>query len=131
MGEKSAQVEGAELDGGSAYSRTAEAAEKPELAEITNSSAPSSSSAASAIRFCVVRTMSDSWHRAGADSLAWELGLRGYDAVHLASALLWKEGMGQEVALATFDQQLWEAASQLGLVPFPDDLPGTLASWQR
>ena len=75
--------------------------------------------------------MLDSWRGAGADSLAWELGLRGYDAVHLASAALWKEGMGQEVALATFDQQLWEAAIQCGLVPFPDDLPGTLASWRE
>ena len=44
--------------------------------------------------------------------------------------MLWKEGMGQEVTVATFDQQLWEAASQLGLVPFPDDLPGMLALWQ-
>jgi len=68
---------------------------------------------------------------ARADSLAWELELRGYDAVHLASAMLWREGMGREVTVATFDQQLWEAAIQLGLVPFPDDLPGTLASWQR
>jgi hypothetical protein len=75
--------------------------------------------------------MLDSWRRAEADSLAWEIALRGYDAVHLASALLWKEGMGQEVTLATFDQQLWEAAIQCGLVAFPDDLPGTLVSWQR
>ena len=46
---------------------------------------------------------------ARADVVAWELGLRGYDAVHLASALLWQEGLGQEVTLATFNQQLREA----------------------
>ena len=61
---------------------------------------------------------------ARADVVAWELGLRGYDAVHLASALLWQEGLGQEVTLATFDQQLWEAAVQRGLLPFPEGLIG-------
>jgi len=60
---------------------------------------------------------------ARADALAWELGLRGYDAVHLASALLWKDGMGEQVTMATFDHKLWEAARQCGLKPFPADLP--------
>ncbi|MCB8982379.1 MAG: type II toxin-antitoxin system VapC family toxin [Ardenticatenaceae bacterium] len=56
---------------------------------------------------------------ARADALAWELGLRGYDAVHLAAALIWQEEMGKPVTLATFDRQLWEAARQSGLNPFP------------
>ena len=57
-----------------------------------------------------------------ADSLAWELGLRGYDAVHLASALLWQESMGQPVTLATFDRTLWEAARQRGIKPFTEGI---------
>ncbi len=55
------------------------------------------------------------------DSLAWELGLRGYDALHLASALLWQETLDIPTTLATYDRQLWEAAnnSGLGLLPNP------------
>jgi predicted nucleic acid-binding protein len=49
-----------------------------------------------------------------AEALAWEYGLRGYDAVHLASALTWQESVGEQIVLATFDQQLWEAASERG-----------------
>jgi predicted nucleic acid-binding protein len=60
--------------------------------------------------------------RAGA--LAWEHGLRGYDAVHLASALTWQESVGEQILLATFDQQLWDAARQAGLKAWPDQLPG-------
>lgn len=51
--------------------------------------------------------------------LAWTHGLRGYDALHLAAALVWQEAMGQQVTLATFDRALWEAAARTGLVPFP------------
>ncbi len=57
-----------------------------------------------------------------AESLAWEQGLRGYDAVHLASALIWQESAGEEIVLATFDQQLWEAARRTGLNPWPERL---------
>lgn len=60
---------------------------------------------------------------ARADTLAWEHGLRGYDAVHLAAALVWQEALGEPVTLATFDEQLWRAAEREGLVPFPVDLP--------
>ena len=55
-----------------------------------------------------------------ADQLAWEQGLRGYDAVHLASALTWQEALGEPVTLATFDRQLWDAASQVGMLAWPD-----------
>lgn len=57
-------------------------------------------------------------------ALAWERGLRGYDAVQLASALTWQESVGEEIVLATFDQQLWEAAKRSGLKAWPDRLPG-------
>jgi hypothetical protein len=67
---------------------------------------------------------------ARAGELAGELGLRGYDALHLASALLWQDGMGERVTVATFDQQLWEAVAQRGMVPIPDDLPGSLEGWR-
>lgn len=59
-----------------------------------------------------------------AEALAWEHGLRGYDAVQLASALTWQESVGQEIVVATFDQQLWEAATRTGLKPWPEKLPG-------
>ena len=59
-----------------------------------------------------------------AEILAWEHGLRGYDAVHLASSLAWQESAGQEIVLATFDQQLWEAAKRTGLKAWPYELPG-------
>jgi len=55
-----------------------------------------------------------------AEGLAWEQGLRGYDAVHLASALLWQSGLSQPVTLATFDRQLWDAARLVGLEVWPE-----------
>jgi predicted nucleic acid-binding protein len=59
-----------------------------------------------------------------AEGLAWEHGLRGYDAVQLASAVSWQESVGEDIVLATFDQQLWEAAKRTGIKPWPDRLPG-------
>ena len=58
-----------------------------------------------------------------AQTLAWEHGLRGYDAVHLGSALTWQESAGAAIVLATFDQQLWDAAKQTGLMLWPEALP--------
>jgi uncharacterized protein len=60
---------------------------------------------------------------ARADELAWQQGLRGYDAVQLAAALAWQETLGVPVTLATFDRQLWAAAERLGLTRFPDHSP--------
>lgn len=54
-----------------------------------------------------------------AANLAWELQLRGYDAIHLASALVWREDLGEEITLATFDWQLWEAAHKVNLATWP------------
>jgi predicted nucleic acid-binding protein len=66
-----------------------------------------------------------------AEALAWEHGLRGYDAVQLASGLTWQESAGQEIVLATFDQQLWEAAKRTGLKPWPDEFPGGTSEPER
>lgn len=57
---------------------------------------------------------------ARADALAWDQGLRGYDAVHLAAAISWQEAIGDSVSLATFDRQLWSAAGRIGLTPWPE-----------
>lgn len=59
-----------------------------------------------------------------AEAFAWDHALRGYDAVQLASALTMRESVGAEIVLATFDQQLWDAASRAGLKAWPDKLPG-------
>jgi predicted nucleic acid-binding protein len=59
---------------------------------------------------------------ARADALAWEQELRGYDAVQLASALTWQESVGEEIILATFDRQLWDAAKRTGLKVWPGDV---------
>ena len=54
--------------------------------------------------------------------LAWEYGLRGYDAVHLAAALTWQDALGEPVLLASFDQLLWGAAKQAGMAAWPEGL---------
>lgn len=56
---------------------------------------------------------------ARADFLACSYGLRGYDAVHLAAAILWQEMLRETITLATYDAQLSKAASQLGLNILP------------
>lgn len=58
---------------------------------------------------------------ARADALAWHHGLRGYDAVQLASALAWQDSIGADVVLATFDQQLLKAGLDSGLPVWPED----------
>ncbi|NLE99981.1 MAG: type II toxin-antitoxin system VapC family toxin [Anaerolineales bacterium] len=65
-----------------------------------------------------------------ADALAWEHGLRGYDAVHLAAASLWQDGLGEGVTFSTFDRRLWEAAGRAGLACHPADLPALLDAWR-
>lgn len=59
---------------------------------------------------------------AQADGLAWEHGLRGYDAVHLAVALFWQEALGEPVTMATFDRQLWQVGKPAGLIVWPNSL---------
>ncbi len=61
-----------------------------------------------------------------AATLAWDHGLRGYDAVHLASTLFWQDMLGEPVTLATYDRQLWEAARTAGLTVWPEPPPHAL-----
>jgi uncharacterized protein len=60
---------------------------------------------------------------ARAAAIAWEHGLRGYDAIHLAAAVFWQEMMGETVVLATFDRQLRHGASTAGLSIWPEKKP--------
>jgi len=71
----------------------------------------------------LVRVQVTEWVVARADALAWEHGLRGYGAVHLAAALVWQDALGERVTLAAFDRHLWQAAQAEGLAVFPADLP--------
>jgi predicted nucleic acid-binding protein len=50
-----------------------------------------------------------------ADSLASKYGLRGYDAVHLACALIWQDLLGVPISFAAFDSELIVAAQKSGL----------------
>lgn len=59
---------------------------------------------------------------ARAATLAWDRGLRGYDAVHLAAALFWQDMLGEPVVLATYDRLLWETAKTTGLIARPEAL---------
>ncbi len=59
---------------------------------------------------------------ARADIVAWGYGLRGFDAVHLASALIWQESLREQITFATFDKQLWNAGKQSGLIVWPAKL---------
>ena len=58
-----------------------------------------------------------------AASLAWDYGLRGYDAAHLSSALLWRDMLGEPITVASYDRQLWSAAQATGLTAWPRSLP--------
>ncbi|MGA2262050.1 MAG: type II toxin-antitoxin system VapC family toxin [Acidobacteriota bacterium] len=60
---------------------------------------------------------------AHADRLAWDHGLRGYGAVHLAAADLWQDALGEVVTFAVFDGKLWHAAREIGLLAYPKRLP--------
>jgi predicted nucleic acid-binding protein len=51
--------------------------------------------------------------------LAWDNGLRGYDALQLASAAAWQQALGRAVTLGTFDLRLSYAAQRVGLLVFP------------
>jgi predicted nucleic acid-binding protein len=57
---------------------------------------------------------------ARADFLACQHGLCGYDAVHLAAALIWQEALMLPVTLATYDQELASAGKKSGLKILPE-----------
>jgi predicted nucleic acid-binding protein len=52
-----------------------------------------------------------------------EHGLRGYDAVHLASALFWQETLGEEITVATYDREIWSSSRASGLTLWPVATP--------
>ena len=55
-----------------------------------------------------------------AAELAWTLGLRGYDAVHLASAELWQSALVNQVLMVTFDRQLAVGSRRIGMSVLPE-----------
>jgi predicted nucleic acid-binding protein len=57
-----------------------------------------------------------------ASGIAWNYGLRGYDSLHLAAALLWQETLGTQITLATFDRELWLAGQKAGMLSWPPEL---------
>jgi hypothetical protein len=60
-----------------------------------------------------------------ASALVWEQGLRGYDAVHLASLIAWKDALGADITLATYDAELWETAKRLNIHVIPENVPNS------
>ena len=57
-----------------------------------------------------------------AASLAWDFGLRGYDAMHLAAALTWQDALDEPVYLATFDRLLWSVGEKAGIAVWPETM---------
>ena len=60
---------------------------------------------------------------ARADTVAWDHGLRAYDAIQLAAALTCRETiatLGAHALFATFDRQLRDAALAAGLDTWPE-----------
>jgi predicted nucleic acid-binding protein len=57
-----------------------------------------------------------------ASRVAWEYGLRGYDATHFAAALIWQETLEISITLATFDHGLWTAAKKAKMTVWPENL---------
>ena len=57
-----------------------------------------------------------------ASGIAWKYGLRGYDSIHLAAALLWQETLGIQITLATFDRELWVTCQKAGMLGWPEGL---------
>jgi predicted nucleic acid-binding protein len=53
-------------------------------------------------------------------ALVWEHGLRGYDAMHLSSALAWQDAIDTPVTVATYDRDLWSTARKAGMDVWPE-----------
>jgi predicted nucleic acid-binding protein len=56
-----------------------------------------------------------------AATLAWDYGLRGYDAMHLSAALTWQDALEERILLATFDRLLWSAGKKVGILVWPEE----------
>lgn len=53
--------------------------------------------------------------------------LRGFDAIHLASALYLAEQLdGEELEVGCWDSRLWLACREAGLATFPAECPGKI-----
>ena len=63
-----------------------------------------------------------------AANLAWDLRLRGYDAVQLASAATLQDLLSEPIGFVTFDRHLWSAAKATEVTALPVDLPALLDS---
>jgi predicted nucleic acid-binding protein len=59
---------------------------------------------------------------ARAGDLVRDYDLRGYDAVHLAAAIIWQEAIGESVTLGTFDKKLRDSTYELGIGVWPQNL---------
>ncbi len=57
-----------------------------------------------------------------AGDLVWRYHLRGYDAVHLSAALVWKDILNTAITMGTYDRELWDAAAHAGLPVWPENL---------
>ncbi len=58
-----------------------------------------------------------------AGELAEKYRLRGFDAIHLATALTLKTQVQSRVVVACWDVRLWEAMSAVGLEVLPENKP--------
>jgi predicted nucleic acid-binding protein len=70
--------------------------------------------------YVVIPLNSVAARRAG--ELAWRHGLRGYDAVHLAAALIAGEILGSPVEVVSYDRELARAAQAEGLAVYPNGI---------
>lgn len=59
-----------------------------------------------------------------AGDLAEEHQLRGFDAIHLAAALILNRQVRKPIAVACWDARLWEAVHSCDLKTIPADRPG-------
>jgi predicted nucleic acid-binding protein len=70
----------------------------------------------------VIKVDADAGVLGSAADLAWENGLRGYDAVHLASAMRLESLARSHVTMVTYDKQLWDVSRKVGMVTLPERL---------
>jgi uncharacterized protein len=76
----------------------------------------------SRIWLSVIKIEVDSSTLEAAADLAWTHGLRGYDAVHLASAVQLSRLMHSPITMLTYDKQLWDISRKINLVTLPEVL---------
>jgi len=76
---------------------------------------------------CLVIEVSDSLVLL-AGELAEKYCLRGFDAVHLASAITLKTQVKKSIVAACFDDRLWEALCAVGIEVLPEKKPSLFLS---